>query len=133
MPFFDGLRPYMPETDVQGYPDYGFGRRLDGTFKGPGFAQGIASDGSVVTEWSAGPPDMQYPLMYEGIASNPVHYRAVVDDASGRPVSSATMQEVYHSALDAAIRRALGGKPAFWHPDFDGPSVMSYEDIYRVE
>lgn len=119
MPFLDGLMRYLPETDERGYPDYGFGLRMDGTFKGPGFAQGVAADGSMVTEWSAGPPGALYPLMYEGIASNPAHYRAVVDDAGGVPVDPALMQEVYASALDAAVRRAMEGKPAFWHPEYD--------------
>ena len=119
MSFLDSLLPYLPETDEMGYPDYGFGLRIDGTFKGPGFAQGIAPDGSVVTEWSAGPPDALYPLMYEGIASNPAHYQAVVNDAGGVAVPPALMQEVYGSALDAAVRRAAQGKPAFWHPEYD--------------
>lgn len=119
MSFLSSLLPYLSETDELGYPDYGFGLRIDGTFKGPGFAQGIAPDGSVVTEYSAGPVDALYPLMYDGIAANPVQYRAVVDAAGGVPVDPALMREVNNSALDAAVRRAMQGKPAFWHPEYD--------------
>lgn len=47
------------------YPDYGFGRRLDGTNKGPGFASIDLPDGSVMTEFGAG--DMRYPNPFGGV------------------------------------------------------------------
>ena len=47
--------------------DWGYGFRIDGTPKGPGFAAQRLPDGNVMTEFSLGRPDFLYPAVYQGI------------------------------------------------------------------
>lgn len=110
----------MAETkDLPPPIDWGFGTRLDGTFKGPGFAPGFDANGDVVTELSAGPAWGQYPLVYEGIP--PDQAQTVRDLSAGLPVDPFVMRDIQATAFLVGLQRLLSGVSPFYDPAHDGP------------
>lgn len=101
------------------YPNYGFGMRIDGTFKGPGFSWAPLPGGGLLTEVSAGTPDQLYPLVYEGIS--PVEMMTLADLMSYGWADPMVMDRIAGNAYNAMLDRAMQGKPAFWSPMYDEP------------
>lgn len=99
------------------YPDYGYGPRLDGTNKGPGFARIDLPDGSIMTEFSLGPPDQLYPAVYQGISHPELLTLKNVFMYGWDPMQ----YQVYDNAYNAYLSRVSQGLPAFYSPAYDGP------------
>ena len=99
------------------YPDYGYGSRLDGTMKGPGFNRFNLPDGSIMTEFSLGPPDQLYPAVYQGISIPEMMTLSNVYMYGYDPM----MHQVYNNAYNAYLERVSQGLPAFYSPAYDGP------------
>lgn len=98
--------------------DYGFGQRPDLSYKGPGFAQTLSSDGDYITEFSAGEAPWLYPLVYPGIS--PQHLDTVRQLASGvQPPNPLMPGDLNATALIEAMRRAQAGLPLFWTEGVD--------------
>lgn len=101
------------------YPDYGYGPRPDGTMKGPGFASMTMPNGGVMTEFSAGPEDGLYPLVYDGITlPEAMTLRREAMYGNADPYSMWRINENAHAA--AATRQAQG-LPVFYSPMYDAP------------
>lgn len=111
--------------------DWGFGPRIDGTLKGPGFWPGYDRDGNVVTEYAAGDPSFLYPLVYEGIT--PAHRQAVLDHSGGAPVDPWVWRDVQATALYTALRRAVQGVSPFHDPAWDGAPMVPVMGNFGVE
>lgn len=115
------------------YPDYGFGRRLDGTNKGPGFASIDLPDGSVMTEFSAGdmrypnPFGALYPTVYEGITPWDLETLAEVATYGYSPLQ----EEVFARAYETAVIRSGQGKPPFWTEGEPTQSYINYTPYRR--
>lgn len=101
--------------------DYGWGQRIDGTYKGPGFAAMELPNGDVMTEWSLGPPQELYPAVYQGIPPWDMQTLANVAMYGYDPLE----QEVYDRAYESYLIRAMQGLPAFWTPQ-DGQPGLNY-------
>lgn len=99
------------------YPDYGYGPRLDGTMKGPGFNRFNLPDGSIMTEFSLGPPDQLYPAVYQGISYPELLTLQNVFMYGWDPMQ----YQVYNNAYNAYLSRVSQGMPAFYSPAYDGP------------
>lgn len=115
------------------YPDYGFGRRLDGTNKGPGFASIDLPDGSVMTEFGAGdmrypnPFGALYPTVYEGITPWDLETLAEVATYGWDPLQ----EEVFDRAYETAAIRSGQGKPPFWTEGEPTQSYINYTPYWR--
>lgn len=99
------------------YPDYGYGPRLDGTNKGPGFARIDLPDDMIMTEFSLGPPDQLYPAVYQGISYPELLTLRNVFTYGWDPMQ----YQVYDNAYNAYLSRVSQGLPAFYSPVYDGP------------
>lgn len=99
------------------YPDYGYGPRLDGTNKGPGFARIDLPEDSIMTEFSLGPPDQLYPAVYQGISYPELLTLRNVFMYGWDPMQ----YQVYDNAYNAYLSRVSQGLPAFYSPVYDGP------------
>lgn len=105
------------------YPNFNLGQRIDGTYKGPGFAAMLLPDRSVMTEYSAGGGNagMFYPLVYQGIT--PWDMQTLANDAQYG--YDPLMPQVAQSAYLQAIVRAGQGLPPFWQTQ-DGYTGLNY-------
>lgn len=106
------------------YENFGWGKRPDGTYKGPGFASGYSDLGDVITEMSAGPKDALYPMVYQGITPWEI---LMLQDAPYAPYRnwSPDLRAIDDWALYQASLRSMQGKSPFWQPD-DGDSGINY-------
>lgn len=111
------------------FEDFGFGQRLDGTNKGPGFAAIHWPDGSISTEISMG-PNGEYPLIYNGIT--PWDLQTINDAMQFTPRSGMwpilpdpRMEVVYDNAYEAYLNRLAQGTTPYWQSN-DGYPGMNY-------
>lgn len=106
------------------YPDFNLGQRIDGTFKGPGFATATSDMGDLITEMSAGPPDANYPMVYKGITPWEMLF---LQDAPFTPYQqwSPELHQINDWALYQASLRNMSGQPLFWQPS-DGMPGLNY-------
>lgn len=109
------------------YPNYNYGVRPDWTYKGPGFAHIELPDGGFMSEYSAGPVDNLYPTVYEGIT--PWDMETLRMDAMSFG-HDPLFQEVADRAYEAALVRAMQGKPPFWTPG-EPETGTPYQGRYR--
>lgn len=111
------------------------GLRLDGTAKGPGFASvTLPEDGSVMTEFSAGAPEMPpnpfgmlYPSVYEGITPWDLATLQNVARYGSDPLE----EDVYARAYESALVRASRGLSPFWTEGVDAPTGLNYTPYFQ--
>ena len=114
MSFIDIVLPYT----------VGYGDRIDGTRKGPGFATFYTPRGDVVTEFSLGGKDFLYPMVYENIPPWDLRTIQNVISYGYDPLDNEVMQRAYESAI---VRR-MQGKSPFWTTQ-DAPTGVLYTPI----
>lgn len=110
-----------------GIASWGYGPRIDGTQKGPGFAAQTLPDGSVMTEFSLGRPDFLYPAVYQGITPWDMQTLANVASRGYDPLQ----QEVFDRAYQSALVRVMQGLSPFWMPSDGTPGTMRYGAAYQ--
>lgn len=106
--------------------DWGYGFRIDGTPKGPGFAAQRLPDGNVMTEFSLGSPDFLYPGVYQDITPWDMQTLANVAFRGYDPLQ----QEVYDRAYQSTLVRVMQGFSPFWMPSDGMPGTMRYGLAY---
>lgn len=105
----------------------GWGQRLDGTPKGPGFASVFLPGGDIMSEWSAGTPDFVYPTIYEGITpweldALRINAMYAVRPGYQRPPADAYTEGIFDRAYQQAMIRVAQGRSPFWESyEKDGP------------
>lgn len=107
------------------YENFDLGQRLDGTYKGPGFASATLPDGSVMTELSLGPAESLYPAVYQDITPWDLQTLVNVGTYGYDPLQG----EVFQRAYEASLLRAVQGLPPFWQPS-DGWTGLNYTPRY---
>lgn len=107
--------------------DWGYGFRIDGTPKGPGFAAQRLPDGNVMTEFSLGRPDFLYPAVYQDITPWDMQTLANVASQGYDPLQ----WEVYDRAYQSALVRVMQGLSPFWMPSDGTPGTMRYGAAYQ--
>ena len=107
--------------------DWGYGFRIDGTPKGPGFAAQRLPDGNVMTEFSLGRPDFLYPAVYQGITPWDMQILANVASQGYDPLQ----WEVYDRAYQSALVRVMQGLSPFWMSSDGTPGTMRSGAAYQ--
>lgn len=107
--------------------DAGWGLRIDGTPKGPGFSSLMLPNGSVMTEYSLGGSNgvHLYPAMYYDIT--PWDQQTLYNDAvyGYDPLAN----EVFDRAYQASLIRMMQGKSPFYQSG-DGQPGVPYTPIH---
>lgn len=104
--------------------EIGWGPRIDGTMKGPGFDAAILPNGDVMTEYSLGDERFLYPSIYQGITPWDMQTLQNVAMYGYDPLQ----YEVFNRARNVALQRASQGLSTFWTPA-DGQPGLPYTPI----
>lgn len=106
------------------YEDFNLGTRIDGSNKGPGFAAIDTPYTGLITEYSLGPTDTNYPMIFQGI--NPIELMAVERSAyTPEAYWDNGIWNTVDLATYLASLRNMRGLPMFWQPS-DGASGLNY-------
>lgn len=106
------------------YENFNLGTRVDGTYKGPGFAAIDTPYTGLMTEYSLGPTDTNYPMIFKGIS--PIELMAV-ENSTYTPEAywDNNIWNVVDWATYLASLRKMQGLPMFWQPS-DGAAGLNY-------